>query len=94
MQKFAKIDWLLRMTETETLDLRGEKCPDTFVYTKIKLEEIVYNGGGTLKIIIDYLPAIESIPRSLMDEKIRYKLVGIKHGGGDEYELLIECPAL
>ena len=29
--------------EPEVLDLKGEKCPDTFVYSKIKLEEIAYN---------------------------------------------------
>jgi len=79
--------------ETETLDLRGEKCPDTFVYTKIKLEEIAYNGGGRLRVIVDYPPAVESIPRSIGDEKIEYKLIGIKQVGGNEHEILIECPS-
>lgn len=81
------------MTELEVLDLRGEKCPDTFVYTKIKCEELAYNGGGTLKVIVDYSPAAESIPRSLKDEEIAYKVLEVKDTGGGEYELLIECPS-
>ena len=44
MQRYALTE--SKMTETETLDLRGEKCPETFVYTKIKLEEIENEMGG------------------------------------------------
>jgi tRNA 2-thiouridine synthesizing protein A len=77
----------------ETLDLRGEKCPDTFVYTKIKAEEIGYSGGGKLKVIVDYPPAVESIPRSLAEEGRGYKVLEVKHLGGRTYEIYIEVPA-
>ncbi len=80
------------MTDDE-LDLCGEKCPDTFVYAKIKLEELAYAGGGVLKIIVDYPPAAENIPRSLRTEKIKYEVIGVKPVG-DLFELLVRAPAV
>jgi tRNA 2-thiouridine synthesizing protein A len=81
------------MQITEILDIRGEKCPDTFVYTKIKLEELAYGGGGILKVIVDYPPAVENIPRSLKTEKAVYRLLDVKNVEGNTYELLIEAPS-
>ncbi|MFQ5888258.1 MAG: sulfurtransferase TusA family protein [Candidatus Hydrothermarchaeales archaeon] len=80
--------------ETEVLDLHGEKCPDTFVYTKIKLEELAYDGGGLLKVLLDHPPAAENIPRSLRDERIGYEVLEVKNVGGEEYELLLRAPAV
>lgn len=77
--------------ETEVLDLRGEKCPETFIYTKIKLEELSQSGGGILKVIVDYPIAAESIPRSLKEEK-KYRVLEVKNVGANTYELLIEAP--
>ncbi len=82
------------MSDYETLDLRGERCPDTFVYTKIKAEEIGYSGGGKLKVIVDYPPAVESIPRSLQQENKGYKVTEVKKVGDMTYEIYIEIPAL
>ena len=81
------------MKPDEVLDLCGEKCPDTFVYSKIKLEEMAYSGGGVLKIIVDYPPAAENIPRSLRTEKIKYEVIEVKPCG-EVYELLIRAPTL
>ena len=81
------------MTENDTLDLCGEKCPDTFVYAKIKLEELAYSGGGVLKIIVDYPPAAENIPRSLRTEKIKYEVLEVKPVDG-LFELLVRAPAV
>ncbi len=78
--------------EPEVFDLRGEKCPDTFVYTKVKLEELAYSGGGLLKVIVDYPPAAENIPRSLKEEKIKYEVLDVKKVGDKTYELLIKAP--
>ncbi len=77
----------------ETLDLRGEKCPDTFVYTKIKAEEIGYSGGGELRVIVDYPPAVESIPRSLEQENRGYKVKEVKQLDSRTFEIHIEIPA-
>ncbi len=80
--------------DPEVLDLHGEKCPDTFVYTKIKLEELAYAGGGLLKVLVDYPPAAENIPRSLRDERIEYEVLEVKNVGGNEFELLLRAPAV
>jgi tRNA 2-thiouridine synthesizing protein A len=79
------------MKEDEVLDLCGEKCPDTFVYTKIKLEEMAYSGGGILKIVVDHPPAAENIPRSLRTEKIKYEVIGVTPCG-ELFELLVRAP--
>lgn len=82
------------MSEEEVLDLRGERCPDTFVYTKIKAEEMGYSGGGKLKVIVDHLPAVESIPRSLAEEQKGYDVTDVKNVEGKTYELYIKVPVL
>ncbi len=79
---------------TEELDIRGEKCPDTFVYTKIKLEELAHSGGGVLRVIVDYPPAAENIPRSLRGEETAYELLEIKNISDKTYEILIRAPAV
>jgi tRNA 2-thiouridine synthesizing protein A len=81
------------MKEDDTLDLCGEKCPDTFVYSKIKLEELAYSGGGVLKIIVDYAPAAENIPRSLRTEKINYEVIEVRPCG-ELYEIFVRAPEL
>jgi tRNA 2-thiouridine synthesizing protein A len=81
------------MKEDEVLDLCGEKCPDTFVYSKIKLEEMAYSGGGVLKIIVDHAPAAENIPRSLRTEKIKYEVIEVTPTG-ELFELLVKAPEI
>ena len=44
-------------------------------------------------MIVDFPPAAESIPRSLREEKIGYKVLSVKSVGPNVYELLIEAPA-
>jgi tRNA 2-thiouridine synthesizing protein A len=44
------------------LDLRGEVCPYTFVYTRLKLEELAL--GASLAILVDHEPATRNVPRS------------------------------
>ncbi len=45
------------------LDLRGEVCPYTFVKAKLATEEM--EPGEVLRILLDHLPAVEDVPRSL-----------------------------
>lgn len=54
------------MKTDKTLDIRGEVCPYTFVKSKLAIEQI--KSGQTLEVIIDHLPAIENVPRSLENE--------------------------
>lgn len=44
------------------LDIRGKMCPMTFVYTKLKLEELP--SGSILDVHLDFLPALKNIPES------------------------------
>ena len=45
------------------LDLRGEVCPYTFVKSKLALEDMA--SGQVLRVIVDYPPAVDNVPRSL-----------------------------
>lgn len=50
----------------EVLDLKGEVCPYTFVKSKLMIEEM--ESGQVLRVILDHLPAVENVPRSLANE--------------------------
>ena len=46
-----------------TIDLRGRKCPMTFVYTKLELEKMA--SAQVLKVILNYEPSFTNVPRSV-----------------------------
>lgn len=48
------------------IDLKGEVCPYTFVKSKLALEEM--ESGQVLRVVVDHLPAVENVPRSLEGE--------------------------
>lgn len=48
------------------LDIRGQVCPMTFVYSKMEIDKM--KDGEILEIILDNIPALENVPRSLKDE--------------------------
>ncbi len=50
----------------EHLDLKGEVCPYTFVKSKLALEEM--ESGQVLRVVVDHLPAVNNVPRSLKNE--------------------------
>ena len=54
------------ITVNKTLDIKGEVCPYTFVWSKLALEEL--DDGQVLEIIVDHLPAATNVPRSLRAE--------------------------
>jgi TusA-related sulfurtransferase len=54
------------LTVDQELDLRGEVCPYTFVKSKLALEEM--ESGQVLRVIVDHLPAVENVPRSMKNE--------------------------
>ncbi|MCL5045253.1 MAG: sulfurtransferase TusA family protein [Actinobacteria bacterium] len=45
------------------LNLKGEVCPYTFVRSLLALEDL--EPGQTLRITVDYQPAVGNIPKSL-----------------------------
>lgn len=54
------------MNADRELDLKGEVCPYTFVKSKLILEEL--EAGQILRVVVDYPPAVENVPRSMENE--------------------------
>ena len=48
------------------LDLKGEVCPFTFVKSKLIIEQM--QPGEVLKVILDYPPSVENVPKSMREE--------------------------
>lgn len=67
------------------LDLRGEVCPFTFVKSKLILEQM--NIGETLKIILDYKPSAENVPKSMKDEY--QDVLEVKQVGDNLWEIYV-----
>ncbi len=67
------------------LDIRGDICPYTFVRTKLALEEM--ESGQVLKVIVDYLPATVSVPRSTRLEG--HQVLTVKQVDGTDWIIVI-----
>ena len=50
----------------QEINVKGEVCPYTFVKSKLILEEMEV--GQVLRIIVDYLPSVGNVPRSMKNE--------------------------
>ncbi len=48
------------------LDLKGEVCPFTFVKSKLIIEQM--EPGQVLRVILDYKPSVENVPKSMREE--------------------------
>lgn len=57
-----------RHQQIQELDIRGKVCPMTFVYTKLKLEEM--KSGELLKVMLDFPAAVVSVPANCKRQKI------------------------
>ncbi len=76
------------MKYNEQLDTSGLVCPVPALKTKKKLRGMM--PGQILKVITDYKPASESVPRDL--KKTKHKFLGIEEMDDDEgWELFFEC---
>lgn len=69
----------------QTLDIRGEVCPYTYVKTLLALEEM--DAGQVLRVRLDYEPATRSVPRSVTIQGNEVLSVVAAHPG--EWEILI-----
>lgn len=45
------------------LDLRGERCPYTFIKARLAIEEL--RAGEILEVLLDFPPAFERVPASM-----------------------------
>ncbi len=69
----------------QELDIRGEVCPFTFVKSKLVLEEM--KEGEILKVIIDYPPSAENVPKSMREEG--QEVIAVNKVGEKLWEILI-----
>ncbi len=67
------------------LDIRGEVCPFTFVKSKLVLEKMEV--GEVLKVIIDYPPSAENVPKSMREEG--QEVIAVNKVGENLWEILI-----
>jgi tRNA 2-thiouridine synthesizing protein A len=73
----------------ETIDIKGEVCPYTFVRSKLALEEM--DGGQVLEIITDHRPATENVPRSMENEG--HKILEISKINDKDWRMVIQKKA-
>lgn len=69
----------------ETLNLEGVVCPNNFVKTKLKLEEMEH--GQILEIILDDGEPIKNVPRAVKEEG--HEILEVEKTG-DRWKLLIK----
>jgi tRNA 2-thiouridine synthesizing protein A len=67
------------------LDIRGEVCPFTFVKSKLVLEEMEV--GQVLRVILDYPPSVENVPKSMREEG--QEVLAINQLDNNTWEILI-----
>jgi len=67
------------------LDLKGEVCPFTFVKGKLILEQM--EPGQVLKIILDYEPSVENVPKSMKEEG--QEVLDVKQIGENLWEVIV-----
>ncbi|MBI2923607.1 MAG: sulfurtransferase TusA family protein [Planctomycetes bacterium] len=48
---------------TRSLDLRGERCPYTFIKARLAIEDLRL--GDTLEVVLDFVPAFTRVPASM-----------------------------
>ncbi|MHA1475214.1 MAG: sulfurtransferase TusA family protein [Promethearchaeota archaeon] len=70
------------------LDAQGLVCPVPALKTKKQLGKM--KPGQILKVVTDYKPASESVPRDLA--KTKHKLLGVEEDEDEEiWEIYFEC---
>jgi TusA-related sulfurtransferase len=67
------------------LDIRGEVCPFTFVKSKLMLEQMEL--GQVLRVILDYPPSVENVPKSMKEEG--QEVLAINQLDNNTWEILI-----
>jgi tRNA 2-thiouridine synthesizing protein A len=71
-----------RQSADAVIDLRGKKCPMTFVYTKLELEKLA--PGQILEIILNYAPSFTNVPRSVQLQELGEVIDESPEAGGEK----------
>jgi TusA-related sulfurtransferase len=67
------------------LDLKGEVCPFTFVKSKLIIEQM--DKGQILRVILDYKPSVENVPKSM--EMEGQEVLAVNQIGENLWEVLV-----
>jgi TusA-related sulfurtransferase len=67
------------------LNLKGKICPYTFIESMLALEEMKI--GEVLRVIVDHLPAVTDVPRSLKNEG--YEILGVDPINETDWAILV-----
>ncbi|WP_028950697.1 sulfurtransferase TusA family protein [Sulfurihydrogenibium subterraneum] len=67
------------------LDLKGEVCPFTFVKSKLIMEQM--EKGQILRVILDYKPSVENVPKSM--EMEGQKVLAVNQIGDNLWEVIV-----
>ncbi len=67
------------------LNIIGEVCPFTFVKSKLVLEQMEL--GQVLRVVLDYPPSVESVPKSMREEG--QEVLAINKLDNNTWEILI-----
>lgn len=73
----------------QTLDVRGEICPNPDVKSMTALEKM--EKGKILEILVDYPMSLERIPVNA--EKRQHKVLKVEQINGPEHRVVIEAKA-
>lgn len=73
------------MTETATLDVRGEICPYPLFEAKGRMEELA--SGATLEVLIDYPLALDNVTR--WAENAGHEVVTVEELGASEWRIVL-----
>jgi tRNA 2-thiouridine synthesizing protein A len=71
----------------ETLDVRGEICPNPDVKTMVKLKKMAQ--GQILEVLVDYPLSVERIPGNA--EKHGHKVLKVEKVDGPNHKIYIEA---
>ena len=75
----------LNVRVDQEIDLKGEVCPYTFVKSKLAIEEL--ESGQVLRVILDHLPAVDNVPRSLSGEG--HEVLEVAQGNGTDWTVTV-----
>jgi TusA-related sulfurtransferase len=67
------------------LDLKGEVCPFTFVKSKLIIEQM--DKGQVLRVVLDYKPSVENVPKSM--EMEGQEVLAVNQIGENLWEVLV-----
>lgn len=68
------------------LNLKGTICPANFIKAKLAMEEM--EKGQALKIIVDYEPAVNEVPKALEFEG--HKILEVKQLNVTDWEIIVQ----